>query len=203
MSHETKTHHMGDCPFCLGNDRWYDAYADIDVICPFCDPEGAVYQRNAVSWGKLPSPHASWLYRPAKHMGGTFQIPPYAIVLHCPAYGESCFEYMLDPGDKRIVSAHLVWSNGQMIQMVPFDRVAWHCKAHRMNFCSIGIELRGPWTRKRDDAEMDEIRALVEDVKKLIPSITMVASHSQLDPSRRDPGFILHGFQCLKMVDMK
>lgn len=91
-------------------------------------------------------------YRPASDQGGVMAGPPALIVVHYSA--GSSFEGdvgMLTRRDKAYVSAHLVIGrDGEMSQLVPFNRVAWHAgrsewprgdAAYRdLNKCAIGIE---------------------------------------------------------------
>lgn len=119
-------------------------------------------------------------------------------------------------GKDRAASWHvLVGQNGHLWQSVPFLRGAWHCRRgtvvaqywqgdtqywvsdfpspierHRVNACSIGIELEGhgvswPWEQVAGATRL--VRALV-DAYPIHPHNAMLG-HSEFDPARRiDPG---------------
>jgi AmpD protein len=93
------------------------------------------------------------------------------------------------------VSAHISWSGkiDGFVQCVPFSHVAWHCGGSRfrgerkLNFCSIGIELPGPWEKDRDE-ELPILRETVENIMGIIPSIKVAVRHSDIDSRKKDPG---------------
>ena len=63
------------------------------------------------------------------------------IVLHCLAHGphEAGVKYIENPGDGRKVSYHLMISpEGEIVQLVPDDHIAWHCagwNTHTLGIC--------------------------------------------------------------------
>lgn len=119
------------------------------------------------------------------------------VVLHCGNSDRETFAaYFQNPIERdpdgqrrwRVVSAHFaVLDNGIAQQMVPVNRVAWHAQGN--NTQSIGIEMRGPYTR--DDWPDIVVERVVEIVRAmcLMYPIEQVCSHRSLAPYRRnDPG---------------
>lgn len=100
-------------------------------------------------------------------------------------------------GDDRPASWHVsVEADGSVVQMVPFNRGAWHCNKDvpelgmSANRCTIGIELVGHGDSFSDEqvtAAARVWRALV-DSYGITRELAML-EHSKLDPMRRqDPG---------------
>lgn len=144
--------------------------------------------------------HASWY-------GSGMPLGPRAIVAHYTATAPGAAVSM---ASRRMVargrtdrqaSWHItIATTGDVIQMVPLDRRAWHCasglvrlgagSALRPNACAIGIELEGlgdvfPATQVA--AAQRVWRALVRAYG--IPRELAMLEHSALDPARRsDPG---------------
>ena len=108
------------------------------------------------------------------------------------------------------VSPHLfVRRNGKIIQMVPFDKRAWHAGKSsyngRSNFndFSIGIELEGSVD---DIYENEQYASLVMVTKALIEQYDLInkeriAAHSEIAPERKtDPGEYFDWKKYLKNV---
>lgn len=186
-----------DCWLCGGHGGWEDHEAKQTIICPICNPQKAEHQSlarvDASSW--CPQ---FWTEMKAAHIGPRFQTLPWLLVIHSGSISPGVAEYIHDPGDNRTVSAHLSWSilHNNLVQQVPFTHVAWHVKNNckynnntRLNYCSIAIELPGPWDKKRDDREHDILRASVVYLLELMPSLKHCVGHQDIDPGRKkDPG---------------
>lgn len=96
----------------------------------------------------------------------------------------------------RAASWHVIVAHdGVLWQSVPMLRGAWHCAkgaiaGHRVNACSVGIELEG----HGDDFPEQQVRAAERLVRALrdayrIESTNADRGHREFDPSRRrDPG---------------
>lgn len=140
--------------------------------------------------------------------GPPLKRPVSLIVLHSGALAPGVAEYLARP-DTRGLSAHFAWSTryAGFAQMVPLDREAMHagcgkredcrhfeagrCKGgfegKRVNGCSFGIELPGPWRRKRDGDQHDKLVALIGELVQLA-SIEAIVAHSAICKDRKDPG---------------
>jgi N-acetylmuramoyl-L-alanine amidase len=88
------------------------------------------------------------IFELSPNTGDIFQSPPDTIILHYTAAGSSAsaIQTFMTPSSK--ASAHLiVGRKGEIIQMVPFDTIAWHAGASQhedrtgLNKFSIGIEI--------------------------------------------------------------
>jgi N-acetyl-anhydromuramyl-L-alanine amidase AmpD len=99
-------------------------------------------------------------------------------------------------GADRAASWHvIVGHNGVLWQSVPFMRGAWHCArgiilGHRVNACSIGIELEGRGDRFTP-AQVAGAKRLIRALTHAYPlrEVDAMHSHRQYDPTRRsDPG---------------
>lgn len=99
-------------------------------------------------------------------------------------------------GVDRAASWHVcIDDEGVLWQSVSFLRGAWHCgkgliNGHRVNACSIGIELEGHG-RTFSQAQVKSAAALVKVLRETYPISRERAAfgHSQFDPTRRsDPG---------------
>jgi N-acetyl-anhydromuramyl-L-alanine amidase AmpD len=99
-------------------------------------------------------------------------------------------------GVDRAASWHVIIAHDGVIwQSVPFLRGAWHCArgriaGHRVNACSVGVELEGHGTSFSEDqvwaAEM-LVRALRDAYE--IDAVNADRGHREFDPARRaDPG---------------
>ena len=58
----------------------------------------------------------------------------------------------------------------------------------RLNFCSIGIELPGPYDKKRGSEEFGIFRHTVEALLNIMPSLKVCVRHKDIDESKKDPG---------------
>lgn len=109
------------------------------------------------------------------------------IILHCLACGphDVGVRYIENPGDDRHVSYHLmVAPDGELIQLVPDDHIAWHCKG--WNTHTLGICL-GITNQPLPQVALWAAKMLLTD-KIAKYKITWAKPHSAVDPSRRDPG---------------
>lgn len=180
------------CNFCDGTGHW--EYENQTLFCPICHRQEAEYQ--ALARNPLPSWHSSaWpIQIEAKYYGPRFQVEPWLLVIHSGSMSDNVAKYFANPGDGRKVSAHLAWDREHrgFAQCVPLSHAAWHVGGSRfrgqgkLNFCSIGIELPGPWEKARD-AELDLLREAVEIIIQILP-ITTAVRHSDIDPRKKDPG---------------
>jgi N-acetyl-anhydromuramyl-L-alanine amidase AmpD len=96
----------------------------------------------------------------------------------------------------RAASWHvLVTARGELLQSVSFERGSWHCSkgtidGHRMNRCTVGVELEGygeTFPQPQQDAAERLLAVLVE--RYGIPRDEAGLGHRDFDPTRRaDPG---------------
>jgi hypothetical protein len=182
------------CWLCGGDGKWREEEYNKTVLCPLCTMRPETLK--AAKQKGLPDWLAKWPKLEARHKGPPFSINPYMIIIHSGEKGEGVAEYLQYPGDYRAVSAHFAWSsklNG-FVQMLPLNHIGWHCGKgiykgrKRLNFCSIGIELPGPWQKHRPIEEMQKLYDVIRDVRLAIPSIRLIARHADLDPKKTDPG---------------
>lgn len=106
---------------------------------------------------------------------------------------------LCDP-EAKVSSHYLVRENGEIIQMVPEDRRAWHAGvsswkgATDINSRSIGIEIANPGhdggCPDYPDAQIDAVIALCRDIMSRCPIPPEgVLAHSDVAPTRKqDPG---------------
>jgi N-acetylmuramoyl-L-alanine amidase len=126
------------------------------------------------------------------------QITPTLIVIHYTGdnsmAGAVSWLCYANPDRSKRVSAHLViGKDGSIVQLVPFNMVAWHAKGHynglSVNSHSIGIENVGIgdfWP----DEQVEAIRAVVEALFAAYP-IDDVIGHVDIPdrtPGKVDPG---------------
>jgi len=185
-----------ECYLCDGSGSWVDVEASQTVICPVCYPIEASNQ--STSRVDLPRWYQSyWYSMPAKYYGLSFQVNPWLLIIHSGARAAGVAEYMVAPGDNRQVSTQFSWSITQnaLVQQVPISNVAWHVKnkctyrnQNRLNYCSIGIELPGPWDKKRTDEELGILRDTVIKLVELMPSLRYCVGHGDIDERKKDPG---------------
>lgn len=99
-------------------------------------------------------------------------------------------------GVDRAASWHvLVADDGALLQSVSFERGSWHCSkgalgGHRMNRCTVGVELEG-YGRKFSAAQISAAERLLEVLVERygITRERAALGHSTFDPTRRaDPG---------------
>ncbi len=184
------------CQFCGGTGFWRDDWHHQTLFCPMCSAIKAEHQGLA----RAPSPTwcpAIWEQMPAKYYGPRFQVypGPWMLVIHSGSISDNVAEYISDPGDDREVSAHVCWSGGLggYVQCVPLSHVAWHCGGSRfmdygrLNYCSIGIELPGPWDMDRSGHKEQTIEA-IRSLLNILPSLRTVVRHSDINSKKKDPG---------------
>lgn len=129
------------------------------------------------------------------------RIMPRFIVIHYTASktASSAINWMANPESR--VSAHLVISRaGEVTQMVPFDKKAWHAgpSAHsgwrNLNNCSIGIELVNTGSQEYPAEQLQVLQGVISHLCTEFPSIFAVVGHSEIDTEtnvglrKRDPG---------------
>jgi len=93
------------------------------------------------------------------------------------------------------VSAHfLIRRGGELIQLVPCDRRAWHAGAsswrgrERCNDVSVGVELEGTDDQAYTDPQYSRLAGLLLDLRRRYP-IADVVGHADIAPGRKtDPG---------------
>ena len=93
------------------------------------------------------------------------------------------------------VSSHFfIRRDGQLIQLVPCERRAWHAGVsqwrgrERCNDFSIGVELEGSDETAFTDAQYVELARLTQELRARYP-IQDVAGHAEIAPGRKtDPG---------------
>lgn len=185
------------CWFGCDQGYWHDYKRRQTLLCPVCKPQQA--ESQAIARMLLPGwCGAQWLPMPAKYHGPRFQIEPDLLVIHSGSKSDRIAEYFQDPD--RVVSAHISWSrlHDDFVQCLPLHTVGWHAGGsrykgrRRLNFRSIGIELPGPWDKKRDAFELALVRESVACLTNLLPSLKLAVMHSDIDPRKKDPG---PGFQ--------
>jgi N-acetyl-anhydromuramyl-L-alanine amidase AmpD len=140
-------------------------------------------------------PGLDWL--PAKYHGRKFRKIPWLVVIHSGSFSDNVAEYLHAPPDGRKVSTHFSWSRkkGYFVQQVDLDTVAWHVGGSRfrgqgrLNWCSIGIELPGPWRQSpRPMVQRDLLRSLLGNLKDAMPCLDTLTAHQFIDENKRDPG---------------
>jgi N-acetyl-anhydromuramoyl-L-alanine amidase len=96
------------------------------------------------------------------------------------------------------VSSHLfIRRTGEIIQFVPFNKRAWHAgesfyqgKSHCNDF-SVGIELEGTDEVPYEQAQYQQLCAVVSSLRQAYPAISSdrVVGHADIAPGRKtDPG---------------
>lgn len=182
------------CWLCDDKEVWKNGEDDRTLLCPVCNPIGAMHQSlatiNLPAWGS-----AQWRQMIAKYYGPMFQIKPWLLVMHSGSKAARVAEYFQEPEDDRKVSTHLAWSAklDNFAQCVSFSNIAWHVGGsryrgmRRLNMQSIGIELAGPYDKNRDD-EKERIINCVTGVCNILPSLTTIVRHSDIDEKKKDPG---------------
>ena len=136
-------------------------------------------------------------YRESPNHGD--EMVPRLIVIHYTASSpddaaEGDIEWLCKPQGKKSVSAHLVVrKEGSVVQLVPFNLVAWHAGESAydgeryVNRFSIGIENDGRgdyWPEVQAEAN----RAIIEALFAAYP-IEDVVGHEDVAPGRKpDPG---------------
>ena len=187
-----------DCPLCEGRGGWTDHIAEQTIICHLCRPTDA---SKALPAMRNPGFVTSrWTTLECKKYGPRFQVAPWLLVLHSGSRAPNVGEYFHDLPDGRVVSAHINWTEREngFTQGVPLNTVAWHVGGSRLrlqgqvnrklNFCSIGIELPGPWNKVRPETELDALRETVIYLLEYVPSLKFVTRHQDIDSGKRDPG---------------
>ncbi len=126
---------------------------------------------------------------PAGHFGGTDIIRLFQGQLDCNAHPD----YAALCGLR--VSAHfLIRRSGELIQFASCHDRAWHSGVsswqgwQKCNDFSIGIELEGTDQLAFEDAQYQQLNALLDAIRQLWPDVAL-AGHSDVAPGRKtDPG---------------
>lgn len=186
------------CKVCGGSGGWEDPVLEQSVLCPVCrafTAEHLAMSRHRMA-GWVPS---EFEQLSARYPGPMFSAPPWLLVVHSGSSSDRVAEYLSNPGDDRVASAHVSYSRTHRgyVQQVPFNRVAWHCggsvmkiggkRYDKLNFCSIGIERPGPpgeHTSEREQQFVDAVRKIL----RTNPTLRTAARHSDLDRNKADPG---------------
>lgn len=191
-----------NCHYCQGAGYWEDPIAQQTIICHECRP----FTAEHVALAKCNTP--AWVAGIPRHIGSCkyqgpmLQQDPWLLVVHCSTSDNaniaSYFDHPYDAKLKkdRVVSAHFAYeySRKLIVQCMPTNRVAWHCggsvlgEHKKLNFCSIGIEVRGSNTRERTPDEMQYYKVIIGLIKEAIPSLRVAVGHSEIDKNRADPG---------------
>ena len=154
----------------------------------------------------------------AKHYGPRFVATPWLFVLHTGVSNENVAQFMRihgahtreRDGRKILVSAHFTWDNelGNIVQSVPLNRVGWHvggarieserlrnvwpeapeARLRKLNFCSYGMELRGPPGRRFTVGERNRVRDCVMRLRRINPQLRVATRHMDIQPTKKDPG---------------
>jgi len=185
----------GVCPICGGKGSWMDPCKMQTVLCYLCKPNQAEHQALARISLPMWMPDY-WQKMPAIYYGPLFQIDPWLLVIHSGQTSDGVAEYLSSISDGRRVSAHISWSRSKkdFVQQVPIRNVAWHCGGSRylgqrkLNFCSIGIELPGPWDKGRDEKEHRMLAETIACLCACVPTLTTMVGHADIDANKKDPG---------------
>jgi len=201
------------CPMCDGLGGWTDYVAQSSIVCPLCRVRDEVEPREAremPTWIGFPR-------RRQPNFGPKLQTRPWLLVIHSGDGPGNVAAFLADIGEQRKadgtrtpVSAHFAWDNttGKFAQGVALDHVAWHSGGSvmysdrlkrvvpsysgpdfkRTNFCSYGIEMHGPYSRKYEQADYSALGALVLALRTEMPTLAVVAAHSAINPRKKDPG---------------
>jgi len=180
-----------DCWYCEGTgtdpERWQDSTS---VACGVCEPTR--FKRD-IEPAHLDPDGDGWLdgclVIPARYAGGV--LDPSAvtsITIHRGVSGGDIAKYFASMRDGRKVSAHHdVRRDGEIRQMVPYSRVAWH--SGKRNKSAIGVEHQGPIDGDWPSAQIEATLRLVESYQALCVNLVSLEAHSVVYPkTRRDPG---------------
>lgn len=123
-------------------------------------------------------------------------IPSY-LIIHYDGSGNAtgAIDWMINSRGKEAVSAHLhISRDGNVVQLVPFNRVAWHAGVSSwkgisgLNSYSIGIELQNTGGQQYTSKQLE---VLTEVAKALVSAYKLkeILGHSDIAPGRKiDPG---------------
>lgn len=167
--------------------------------------------------GKPPTWVRGYPKYPCKYHGPRFVATPWLFVVHSGSTSGNVARYMANTGGRKRkngtfmkVSAHFNWDNeiGNITQGVPLHRVAWHvggsameferlrkvwpeapaARLCKLNFCSYGIEMRGPAGRKFTVGEHNRVRDLIKVLRRVNPQLRVATRHMDIRPTKKDPG---------------
>lgn len=110
------------------------------------------------------------------------------IVLHTTESKGSSAENTFKNAESKVSAHYLVMEDGEVVQVVKEEHIAYHCK--KRNEKSIGIEIAGYHDKNISDAQIKAVVYLIDQLKvKYKLEDNSIKAHSELDPSRRkDPG---------------
>lgn len=115
---------------------------------------------------------------------------PHTIVLHyCGGYWKGTQSHVADP--KTEVSYHYYVSReGEVIEFVPPNRVAWHVRGYNTGYIGISVQGNTDNGQYRDGqkdlnpVEVKTVVALIKAIQKVY-TIKNITTHRVLDPTRR------------------
>lgn len=109
----------------------------------------------------------------------------------------SAHPYFTALQDLRVSSHLLIARDGELVQYVPLDRMAWHAGQSSFrgesacNRFSIGIELEGTDDQPFTDAQYAMLQQVTRQITEAYPGISTerITGHSDIAPGRKtDPG---------------
>src|SRR3972149_6005036 len=143
-----------------------------------------LYHDNDIPYETIPSPNFSNYFRPEY------------LVLHCTTgfTVEDGVRSLIDPRedrpDLRVSAPLVIGREGRIVQLVPFNKCAWHCGPSLwngikgLNSRAIGIELVNTGDVERDAATLEVAQLLFTAY-----NLSDVLGHDDINPQdRRDPG---------------
>ncbi|MAM71212.1 MAG: 1,6-anhydro-N-acetylmuramyl-L-alanine amidase AmpD [Gammaproteobacteria bacterium] len=122
---------------------------------------------------------------------------PFIDELFCNQLDCSQHDFFADLQDLKVSSHLLIRRDGEVVQYVPFDMMAWHAgvsswKGREVcNEFSIGIELEGSDFEAFSDAQYDSLEEVSKVLLKTYPQLNAkaIVGHSDIAPERKtDPG---------------
>ncbi len=123
-----------------------------------------------------------------------------SLVLHCSAHNPEDMIKVLS--DEKLSAHYIIGSNGQVFQLVPEEKRAWHAGKsfwrgeESLNQRSIGIELSSPSMGQEayPAKQIQSLERLCKDILRRHPAIKAqnIVAHSDVAPTRKpDPGIAL------------
>lgn len=130
-------------------------------------------------------------YRPAYHLShaGPQRRPPPGIIIHSGAIGANTAHWATrdDVGNENRYFPHFAWcpQKKDFVQVCSMRLRAPH--AGDYNDC-IGIEIPGPWNKKRTGNVRLALHALNVAIVERNPTIRYITGHEFINREKRDPG---------------
>lgn len=122
---------------------------------------------------------------------------PFIEALFTNTLNPSLHPYFQEIAGLKVSSHLLIRRTGEVIQLVPFDKRAWHAGVSEFqghsncNDFSIGIELEGTDITPYEEAQYQQLARVTQVIWQAYPAITRdrIVGHSDIAPSRKtDPG---------------